>query len=143
MTLELRPASPERKFGDPALVGQWAAMLPGMLEREQVAPWCSYAVRREGELVGLGGFKGPLDATGAVEIGYLTFIPFEGQGIAGQVVDRLCGIAGGEGATAVLAHTLPEENASNRALKSNDFSFDGEVIDPEDGPVWRWRRSLT
>jgi RimJ/RimL family protein N-acetyltransferase len=77
-----------------------------------------------------------------VEIGYLTFIPFEREGVASQVVEQLCGIAGGEGATVVLAHTLPEENASNRALKSNGFRFDGEVIDPEDGAIWRWRRSL-
>ena len=143
MTLELRPVSGEPQFGDPALAGEWAAMLPDALASEPGPPWCSYAVRREGELVGLGGFKGPLDATGAVEIGYLTFIPFEREGVASQVVEQLCGIAGREGATVVLAHTLPEENASNRALKSNGFSFDGGVIDPEDGVIWRWRRSLT
>jgi hypothetical protein len=38
--------------------------------------------------------------------------------------------------------TLPEENASNKALKRNGFGFAGEVDDPEDGLVWRWERPL-
>jgi hypothetical protein len=40
----------------------------------------------------------------------------------------------------VIAHTLPEENASTRALRGNGFAHAGEVIDPEDGRVWRWER---
>jgi hypothetical protein len=39
-----------------------------------------------------------------------------------------------------IAHTLPEENASTRALRRNGFLFAGEVMDPEDGLVWRWER---
>jgi hypothetical protein len=44
------------------------------------------------------------------------------------------------GASLVVAHTLPEENASNRALRSGGFEFAGEVSDPEDGLVWRWEK---
>jgi RimJ/RimL family protein N-acetyltransferase len=40
----------------------------------------------------------------------------------------------------VIAHTLPEENASNRALRRNGFRLAGEVEDPEDGRVWRWEK---
>jgi RimJ/RimL family protein N-acetyltransferase len=41
-----------------------------------------------------------------------------------------------------IAHTLPEENASNRALRRNGFTFSGEVDDPEDGLIWRWEKPL-
>lgn len=40
----------------------------------------------------------------------------------------------------VVAHTLPIENASSRVLRHCGFERIGEVIDPEDGLVWRWHR---
>jgi RimJ/RimL family protein N-acetyltransferase len=140
MTLDLRPAAGEAEFGDPAFAGDWAAVLPEMLAVEQSPPWCSYAVRSDGALVGLGGFKGPPDADGAVEIAYLTGRPAEGQGIARAVVGELLSVAREAAATAVIAHTLPEHNPSNRALLSNGFALAGEVTDPEDGRVWCWAR---
>jgi len=41
----------------------------------------------------------------------------------------------------VRAHTLPEANASTRVLTKCGFQRIGEVIDPEDGLVWRWERN--
>ena len=38
----------------------------------------------------------------------------------------------------VRAHTLPAPSASTRVLAKCGFTFIGEVIDPEDGLVWRW-----
>ena len=32
----------------------------------------------------------------------------------------------------------PERSASVRALEKLGFRWDGDVQDPEDGPVWRW-----
>ena len=49
-------------------------------------------------------------------------------------------IAFAAGSPLVIAHTLPQENASNRALLRNGFGFAGETIDPEDGLVWRWEK---
>ena len=40
----------------------------------------------------------------------------------------------------VLAHTLPEANASTAVLERLGFACEGLVTDPEDGPVWRWSR---
>ena len=40
----------------------------------------------------------------------------------------------------VRAHTLPERNASTRVLEKNGFRLVGPVVDPEDGPVFRWER---
>ena len=39
------------------------------------------------------------------------------------------------------AHTLPTPNASTRVLAKCCFQYIGEVIDPEDGLVWRWERA--
>jgi RimJ/RimL family protein N-acetyltransferase len=38
----------------------------------------------------------------------------------------------------VRAHTRPQNDASSRVLTKSGFEFIGEVIDPEDGLVWRW-----
>jgi [ribosomal protein S5]-alanine N-acetyltransferase len=37
---------------------------------------------------------------------------------------------------------LPAENASTSVLRSNGFVRDGEINDPEEGIVWRWRLDL-
>ena len=39
----------------------------------------------------------------------------------------------------VVAHTLPEKNASTRVLEKVGMRLLGEVMDPEDGRVWRWQ----
>jgi RimJ/RimL family protein N-acetyltransferase len=106
------------------------------------APWGSY-IAYEGELaVGLCAFKAAPDAEGRVEIAYFTFPGFEGRGHASAMAAALVDLAAGGGASLAVAHTLPEDNASNRALKRNGFAFAGDVVDPEDGPVWRWERRL-
>ncbi|PYP29662.1 MAG: hypothetical protein DMD49_12730 [Gemmatimonadetes bacterium] len=40
----------------------------------------------------------------------------------------------------VCAHTLPAHGASTRVLAKCGFTFVGDVVDPEDGRVWRWER---
>jgi len=40
----------------------------------------------------------------------------------------------------VWAHTLAENNASTRVLTRAGFVKIDEVVDPDDGPVWRWER---
>ena len=70
----------------------------------------------------------------------MTFPAFEGRGHASAMAAALFEIARAAGAPLVIAHTLPEENASTRALRRNSFIFAGETIDPEDGLVWRWER---
>lgn len=69
----------------------------------------------------------------------MTFPAFEGQGHAGAMIALLASIADQAGILPI-AHTLPEENASNKALRRNGFAFAGAVEDPEDGLVWRWER---
>jgi len=111
---------------------------------QPVWPWGSY-LALEGSarrLVGTCGFKGNPDAEGAVEIAYFTFPGDEGRGIATAIAARMVDLA--SDATPpiriVRAHTLPEVNASGRVLTKVGFARVGEVIDPEDGLVWRWER---
>lgn len=40
----------------------------------------------------------------------------------------------------VRAHTLPAANASTHVLAKCAFHHVGTVVDPDDGPVWRWER---
>jgi len=103
------------------------------------APWASYLARLEGQAIGICAFKSAPGAAGEVELAYMTFPAFEGRGHAGEMIALLAGIAD-EAGVLPIAHTLPEENASNKALRRNGFAFAGEVEDPEDGLVWRWER---
>lgn len=109
-------------------------------------PWGGYLalegpVRR---VVGTCGFKGGPDADGAVEIAYFTFPGEEGRGVATAMATALLRVAGagGPGVAVARAHTLPERNASCRVLERVGFRHAGSVIDPEDGPVWRWERPV-
>jgi RimJ/RimL family protein N-acetyltransferase len=92
-------------------------------------------------LIGFCSFVGPPDAEGGVEIGYGIAPGFEGQGYATEAVRLLIdqAFAGGR-VRRVRAHTLPERNASTRVLEKCGFQRCGELIDPVDGPIWRWEK---
>ena len=95
--------------------------------------------RQSGLAIGSAGFKGPTDVAGIVEIAYGVVPDYAGQGYATEAAAGLVGYARETGqATLVRAHTLPERNASTRVLEKCGFKHVGEVVDPEDGPVWRW-----
>ncbi len=89
------------------------------------------------ELVGWGGFKGaPKD--GVVELGYEIAESRRGRGFATEVTRAMVAEAFADPeVTTVVAHTLPEHNASNRVLEKVGFRFDAAV--EEDGEtVWRF-----
>jgi RimJ/RimL family protein N-acetyltransferase len=89
------------------------------------------------ELVGWGGFKGP-PQEGVVELGYEVAATRQGRGLASAATRAMVAEAfADEGVSAVIAHTQPERNASNRVLEKAGFRFDGEA--QEDGEtVWRF-----
>ena len=98
--------------------------------------------RSRGEIIGTAGFKGPPDGDGMVEIAYGVVPSVEGRGYATDAAGALVGFAARDPRVRLVrAHTLPEANASTRVLRKCGFVHIGEVIDPEDGPVWRWERS--
>jgi RimJ/RimL family protein N-acetyltransferase len=105
--------------------------------------WFGYfAVEGETQrMVGVCSFKGPA-VEGAVEIAYYTFPGFEGQGIGTEMARFLLGRARELPDVAmVIAHTLPERNASVRILEKVGMRFSGEAED-NGAPVWRWEFDL-
>lgn len=104
--------------------------------------WSGYFVVDEDtrEVIGSCAFKSPPTAEGIVEIAYFTYPGFEGRGYATAMATKLIALASGSPAVRqVIAHTLPEPNASTRVLQKVGMTFAGEVIDPDDGRVWRWQ----
>lgn len=94
------------------------------------------------EVVGGAGFKGPPDAGGIVEIAYGLAPSHEGRGYATEAAGALVRYAAADPRVRVVrAHTLPTANASTRVLTKCGFVHIGDVVDPEDGPVWRWERA--
>ena len=94
-------------------------------------------------VVGSAGFKGPPTADGVVEISYGVNLDHQGKGYATEVAQALTTYAFSSGdVRLVRAHTRPEPNASTRVLAKSGFRRVGEVIDPEDGLVWRWEKDF-
>ena len=92
-------------------------------------------------VIGAAGFKGPPAADGAVEIAYGVVPAYQGRGFATEAAHALVAYAFASGRVRVVrAHTLPEPNASTRVLAKCGFRYVGEVVDPEDGRVWRWEK---
>jgi RimJ/RimL family protein N-acetyltransferase len=90
------------------------------------------------ELVGWGGFKGPPQG-GVVELGYEIAAARRGRGLATAATEAMLAEAFADGrVTAVIAHTLPERNGSNRVLEKAGFEYDGEAVE-EGEAVWRFR----
>ncbi|MGZ8284773.1 MAG: GNAT family N-acetyltransferase [Allosphingosinicella sp.] len=127
--------------GDPAGALEVLTQTVELLNRDpRPDPWGSYLAHDGETPVGLCAFKTAPDSSGTVEIAYMTFPAFERRGLAAAMAGALTDIAFAAGAPLVVAHTLPKENPSSRALRRNGFAQAGETIDPEDGLVWRWER---
>ena len=95
----------------------------------------------DGTNVGLGSFKGP-PTNGVVEIAYAILPAYQGRGHATAAARAMVDYAFrcAEVCT-VLAHTLPDGAASQRVLRKSGFKHTSEVVDPEDGLVWRFEIS--
>jgi RimJ/RimL family protein N-acetyltransferase len=105
-------------------------------------PWGGFlAISSElREVVGTCGFKGAPTPDNAIEIAYFTFPRFEGQGYATAMGLALVNLAWSNPALhSVCAHTLPWPSASTQVLKKLGMRHVGEVADPVEGQVWRWR----
>jgi ribosomal-protein-alanine N-acetyltransferase len=136
-----------RALGHPVVPG-WASFrealqptMDALAADPSRAAWSSrfFVTDDPPELVGWGGFKGP-PANGVVELGYEIAEARQGRGLATAATRAMVVEAFADGqVTMVVAHTLPERNASNRVLEKVGFRYDGEA--KEDGDVV-WRYSL-
>lgn len=92
----------------------------------------------DGTNVGIGSFKGP-PVEGVVEIAYAILPEHQGRGYATAGARAMVDHAfQSPDVRMVTAHTLPGGVASQRVLKKAGFRHVGEVVDPEDGLVWRF-----
>ncbi|MEX2157688.1 MAG: GNAT family N-acetyltransferase [Gemmatimonadales bacterium] len=148
-----QPTRFEQLMGFPAADGLRAFFVSGDVSPQWLAalrsasgpdPWRHgfFVVDREQRcVIGSAGFKGPPDAGGVAEIAYGIVPSSEGRGYATEAAMALVDFAFGTGAVRLVrAHTLPVANASTRVLLKCGFRHIDSVVDPEDGPVWRWER---
>jgi RimJ/RimL family protein N-acetyltransferase len=142
-TIGLRAADGLRDFMVSGEVSP--AYLARLRASEAADPWVhGFAVvhRESRSVVGGAGFKGPPDDDGMVEIAYGIVPLHQGQGLATEAAGALMTFASNDGRVRLLrAHTRPTPNASTRVLTKCGFVRTGEVVDPEDGRVWRWERT--
>lgn len=108
-------------------------------------PWVhgfTFRLHGSGVVVGKGGFKGPPSEEGVVEIAYGVELAYQGKGYATEAAGALTDFAFSTGKVRLVrAHTLPTGAASMRVLVKCGFMKVGEVVDPEDGLVWRWEKT--
>lgn len=120
---------------------EWLARLDASAH---IDPWVhGFAIRHRasGAVIGTAGFTGPPDKHGEVEIAYGVDTEHQGKGYATEAAEALVLFAyGHESVRLVRAHTLPETNASTHVLTKCGFHKAGEIVDPNDGVVWRWLR---
>ncbi|MBD2770147.1 GNAT family N-acetyltransferase [Hymenobacter sp. BT664] len=81
-------------------------------------------------LIGAGGFMGPPDAAGVVEIGYSIAADWRGQGLAQELVAGLVQQAADTGMVRhLIAHTDADNLASQQVLLRNGFARGVPVSD--------------
>ena len=134
-------------------VAAWLETLPAEVRKEISADWWAKfeasafedpwvhgfkLLLPDGTNVGTGSFKGP-PVSGAVEIAYGIDPGHQGKGYATAAARLMVAFAfRSAGVSKVLAHTLPTGIASQRVLLKAGFRKSGELVDPEDGLVWRF-----
>jgi RimJ/RimL family protein N-acetyltransferase len=99
--------------------------------------------RDTGHVIGTCGFKGPPSLDGIVEIAYGVSPNEQGKGYATEAANALVRYAIDSGQVRlVIAHTLVHNKPSQRVLIKCGFDCVGEVMDPEDGLVLRWIKTI-
>jgi RimJ/RimL family protein N-acetyltransferase len=112
-------------------------MLGWVTTHPDQARWGPYYIALRGDgrrtLVGTGGYKGPPDAEGRVEIGYSVLPSFQRRGIALEAVRGWVDMAFAEPRVrSVIAHTFPANVASIGVLLRAGFRLEEGASDPDD-----------
>ena len=123
----------------PYLAGEawlWRIRLAEIREEPTRAEWVARAAvaEPEGVVVGHGGFHGPPDADGVVEVAYSVDPAYRRRGFARAMLRALLERADADPkVTAVRASIRPDNAASKATIAGFGFTKVGEQWDPEDG----------
>jgi RimJ/RimL family protein N-acetyltransferase len=114
----------------------WRVRLAEIQQDPVRADWIARAavLEPDGVVVGHGGFHGPPDADGVVEVAYSVDPDFRRRGYAKAMVRALLERADADPAvTAVRASIRPDNVGSRATIAGFGFKKIGEQWDPEDG----------
>jgi RimJ/RimL family protein N-acetyltransferase len=114
----------------------WRIRLPQIRKDPSAALWVARAAvaEPEGVVVGHGGFHGPPDERGVVEVGYSVDPLYRRRGYAKAILRALLARADEDPAvTGVRASIQPTNVASRATIAGFGFKKIGEQWDPEDG----------
>jgi [ribosomal protein S5]-alanine N-acetyltransferase len=102
--------------------------------------WTYFPILKESNiLIGSGGFKGPPDENGVVEIGYEISPQYRNQGLASEYAQALIQHAASiNEVKSVIAHTLAKDNPSTSILKKLGFQKSNEFSTPDKELIWKW-----
>lgn len=131
---------PEEPVGTLSADAEEACRLSRLLygSFEYTPPWTGYLTLADGEVVGVGVFKGPV-REGRVEIAYSTFPPYRGRGHGRRIVAALVALAAeAHPGVVVTAQTPPQEDASTAILRRLGFRLSHTLVRPPLGLVWEW-----
>jgi RimJ/RimL family protein N-acetyltransferase len=124
------------------LSADWLARFHASAEMDPWVHGFRLVHRESGMAVGSCMFKGP-PVGGVVEIAYGIAPEEQGKGYATEGAVALVDYALTSGKVRLVrAHTLPGSIASQRVLAKSGFQHVGEVIDPDDGLVWRFEKVI-
>jgi RimJ/RimL family protein N-acetyltransferase len=124
----------------------WRVRLRQVRDDPASAEWIARAVVAlpEGVVVGHGGFHGPPDADGVVEVAYSVAPEFRRRGYAKAMLGALLERADADPrVTAVRASIRPDNFGSRATIAGFGFRKVGEQWDPEDGLEDVFVRSAT
>ena len=124
------------------MIANMATMQAALYRKTGAAePWIGYLARDPAEQAMVGGCSFVERKDDQVEIAYFTFPGLEGRGVGGRMARALVDLAWAADPTLerIIAHTLPQENASTRILQRLGFARAGEAVDADEGVVWQWR----
>ncbi|MEV4351631.1 GNAT family protein [Actinoplanes sp. NPDC049596] len=113
----------------------WRVRLADIERDPKAADWIARAaVNADGVVVGHGGFHGPPDDEGIVEVAYSVDPAYRRRGYAKAMLRALLRRADAEaGVTAVRASIRPDNVGSKATIAGFGFKKIGEQWDPEDG----------
>ncbi|MEU8664230.1 GNAT family N-acetyltransferase [Actinoplanes philippinensis] len=114
----------------------WEIRLDDIRRDPRAADWIARAAiaEPEGVVVGHGGFHGPPDADGVVEVAYTVAPQYRLRGYARQMLEQLLARADADPeVTAVRASIRPDNIGSKKVIAGFGFRKIGEQWDPEDG----------